>query len=173
MNLKWVSDQTVILETQDIFQNSSSGDLSTTNHVWNTNNINICFELLETLPKAPITSGIIFVLTLCSVLIALAKSIYLLAFSFSLLTILWSWGIGRYINQLPLSFFWHLQIISGLLCFIFVVVLISTSQRISIPVWVTVYGNGTCSYQFLVTFISYFLHNSQWRRVAIRLCLII
>ena len=43
---------------------------------------------LEALPKAPITSAAISILTLCSVLIALAKSIYLLTFSLSLLTIL-------------------------------------------------------------------------------------
>ena len=46
------------------------------------------FSCLETLPKTPITNGITFVLTLSSVLITLAKSVYLLTFSFNLLTIL-------------------------------------------------------------------------------------
>ena len=51
MNNKWVLDQTLILETQDISENSSSaciGDgLSNTNYVWDTNNISVCFQLLQ------------------------------------------------------------------------------------------------------------------------------
>ena len=46
------------------------------------------FSCLQTLTKTPITNGIISVLTLSSVLITLAKSIYFLTFSFSLLKIL-------------------------------------------------------------------------------------
>ena len=45
--------------------------------------------------------------------------------------------------------------------------------RISVPLRDTVCDNGTCSYQFLVNFISNFIHNSQRTLVAIRLCLII
>ena len=51
MNVKWASDQTLILEAQYISQNYGSvrnaKDLSTTDHVWDTNNINVCFQLFE------------------------------------------------------------------------------------------------------------------------------
>ena len=73
----------------DLRDSKHGGDLSTTNYVWYINNINASmyvFSRLETLPKAPVKSGTISVLTLYSVLITLAKSIYLLTFSFSLLT---------------------------------------------------------------------------------------
>ena len=73
---------------------------------------------LKTLPKVSITSGTIYVLTLCSVLITLARCIYLLTFSFCLFTILWSWGIGISINCHFLSSD-IFTIISGLLCFLF------------------------------------------------------
>ena len=95
------------------------------------------FSQLETLPKAPVISGII----------TLAKSIYLLTYSFPYLTILWFWGI-------VISTSYHFlspTTMPGLLCFI--LVLISICKRISIPVCVIVCGNGTGSYQFLVTFI--------------------
>ena len=46
------------------------------------------FNCLETAPKASITSGTISALTLFSVLITLAKYVYLLTFSFSLVRIL-------------------------------------------------------------------------------------
>ena len=80
-------------DLRDIFQNSSSarnvGDLGTNNYVWDTNNnINVCFGLFEKASQSPVTSGIISVLTLRSVLITIAKSIYLLIFSLSLLIIL-------------------------------------------------------------------------------------
>ena len=49
MNVKLVLDQTLILEAQYISQNygsiRSGKDLSTIDHVWNTNNINVCFQL--------------------------------------------------------------------------------------------------------------------------------
>ena len=63
-------------------------EICATNYVWDTSNINVCFSHLETLPKAPITSRTISVLTLCSALITLARSIYLLTFSFPLLAVL-------------------------------------------------------------------------------------
>ena len=115
----------------------------------------------ETLHKAPITKGAISVLTLCSVLITLAKSIPLLLTSCSISLI--KFMILRYscINHLPLPLSWHLYNYVFLLCFIFAIVLTSASQRISIPVSVTVCGNGTCSYLFLVTFSSNFLYSPQ------------
>ena len=49
MNVKLVLDQTLILEAQYISPNygsvRSGNDLSTIDHVWDTNNINICFQL--------------------------------------------------------------------------------------------------------------------------------
>ena len=48
VNVKWVSDQTLIWETQGICQSSSSarnsGDLSTISYVWDTSDINLCFQ---------------------------------------------------------------------------------------------------------------------------------
>ena len=86
MNLKWVSDQTLILKTQDI---SKILAVLVMVEIWA---LPIMFGIpitsiyivscLETLPEAPITSGTNSVLTLCSVLIALAKSIYLLTSHF-------------------------------------------------------------------------------------------
>ena len=106
----------------------------------------LVFICLETLPKAPITWVTVSVLTLCSVLIAPVNSIHLLTFSFSLITILWSWGIGIVISCYFLSHF-IITTISGLSCFIFVVVLISLSLgHILIAVWFIV-CNGICSWQ--------------------------
>ena len=92
MNVKLVSDQTLILEAQYISQNDGSvrngKDLSTIDHVWILITSIYVFSCLQTLTKTPITNGIIYVLTLSSVLITLDKPIYLLSFSFPLLTIL-------------------------------------------------------------------------------------
>ena len=119
-------------------------------------------------PKAPITNRTISVLTLCSVLITLAKSIYLSTFSCSLLTVLQSISITCHFLS-PGIFI----TMSNLLCFVFWGCLNLYIPKDFNPCWVTVCGIGTCSYQFLVTFISDFLHNSQWTQVASRLCLII
>ena len=49
MNVKLVLDQALILEAPYISQNYGSvrngKDLSTIDHVWNTNNMNVCFQL--------------------------------------------------------------------------------------------------------------------------------
>ena len=74
---------------------------------------------------------------------------------------------------LSVSFLWHLHKYIRSIMLYFCSGLISTTQRIPIPVLVTVYGNWLCSFQFLVAFISYFLHNCQCTRVVIRFCLII
>ena len=68
----------------------------------------LVFICLKMLPKVPITRVTVSVLTLCSVLIVPVNFIHLLTFSFSLITILWSWGRYWYINQLLFSFsFYH------------------------------------------------------------------
>ena len=83
------------------------------------------FSCSETLPKTPITNGTISFLTLSSVLIMPAKSIYLLTFSFPSLTTLWPWSIATSIGCHVCG-----DLYDGV---------------ISIPIWVTVYGNGVTS----------------------------
>ena len=159
MNFEWAPHQTGMLETQNISQNSSSacnsGALSFNNYVWDTNNISVCFELFRNVSQRSYYkwNNLSFNFMFCP---NYASWVYIFVNLFIFLTILWSWGIAISISCPFLSpgFFTPM---AGLLCLIFVVVLISTSQRISVPVWVTVCGNGTCStcsYQFLVTSIS-------------------
>ena len=129
MNVKWASDQILILDAQYISQNYGSvhygKDLSTTDHVWDANNINVCFQLFRNTTQNPITNGAISFLTLSSVLIMPAKSIYLLTFSFPSLTTLWSWSIATSIGCHVCG-----DLYDGV---------------ISIPIWVTVCGNGVTS----------------------------
>ena len=77
--LSEASDETLVSETKDIFQNTSvsyiGGDFNTISYVWDTN-INACFEPFRsnTQSKAPITSETISASTLFSIITAPGKS---------------------------------------------------------------------------------------------------
>ena len=81
------------LETQDISQNSSSarngGDLSTTNYVWDTNNMNVSFQWFGNTTQSSYYkwNNFCFNIMFCFMK-TLAKSIYLLTLQFYDLEIL-------------------------------------------------------------------------------------
>ena len=120
-------------------------DLSITNYVWGINKINTCFYLFGNATQSSYYKGkgFCFSFMFCP---NCSSSIY----TFVNLFIFLNYDIilrYRYINRLLSLSPFIITTISGLSCFIFVVVLISLSLGyILIPVWFIV-CNGICSWQ--------------------------
>ena len=122
MNLKWVSDQTLISWSYRLKTSPKILAVLVMVEIWA---LPLMFWIpitpiyalscLETLPKAPITSGTISVLTLCSVLITSAKSIYFRC----------SWLVQLDVGKIALSFpfrhivgaFFSCSLLRVVLCF--------------------------------------------------------
>ena len=116
---------------------------------------------LVTVPKAPITIGIIVTFMFHSFFNSLARSRYLSIFSHSFSFILWSAGTAK--STILQIFYFLLLIIlrSGLRTEIRWSVCISKSHR---SLWVSFSrtGAGLCIYHLLAWSNLNFLHNSQW-----------
>ena len=118
------------------------------------------YNPLVTLPKAPITIGIIVTFMFHSFFNSLSKSRYLSFFSHSFSFILWSAGTAKSII-LQILFFLLIIIRSGLLVEIMWSVCMSKSHR-SLCVSFSKTGGGLCIYFLLVRSNWNFLHISQW-----------
>ena len=132
MNVKWASDQTLILESQYICQNYGSvrngKDLSTTDHVWDTNNINVCFQLFPNTNQNSYYKRNNFCFNFISCL-NYASKIYIFVNLFIFLT----YNIMILANIIATSIGCH---VCGGLC----------DGVILIPVWVTICDNGATSF---------------------------
>ena len=117
---------------------------------------------LVTVPKAPITIGIIVTFMFHSFFNFLARSRYLSLFSHSFSFILWSASTAKSTNlQIFFSFFLLIIIKSGLLAEIRWSIGISKSHR-SLCVSFLRTGAGLCIYHLLAWSNVNFLHISQW-----------
>ena len=126
---------------------------------------------LLTVPKAPITIGIIVTFMCHGFFNSLARSRYLSFFSLSFSFILWSAGTAKStILQILFFFFFFLIIIrSGLLAKIRWSVCMSKSHR-SLCVSFSRTGAGLCIYHLLVGSNLNFLHISQWITLPTQSC---
>ena len=123
---------------------------------------------LVTVPKAPITIGIIVTFMFHSFLNSLARSRYLSFFSFSFTFILWSAGTTK-LTILQVLFF-LLIIMSGLLAEIWWSICMSKSHR-SLCVLFSRTGAGLCIYHLLVRSNLNSWHISQWITLPTQSCL--
>ena len=126
---------------------------------------------LVTVPKAPITIGIIITFMFHSFFNSLARSKYLSFFSHSFSFILWSAGTAKSTILQILSFFFII-IRSGLLAEIRWSVCVSKSHR-SFRVSFSRTGAGLWIYHLLVWSNLSFLHISQWITLPSQLCLVL
>ena len=124
---------------------------------------------LVTVPKAPITIGIIVTFMFYSFFNSLARSRYLSFFSHSFSFILWSAGTAK---STILQIFFVLLIIirSGLLAEIRWSVCMSKSHK-SLCVSFSRTGAGLCIYHLLTLSNLNFLHISQWITLPTESCL--
>ena len=129
-------------------------------------------NLLVTVPKAPITIGIIVTFMFHSFFYSLARSRYLSLFSHSFSFILWSAGTAK--STILQVFFFSLLIIirSGLLAEIRWYVYMSKSHR-SLCVSFSRIGAGLCIYHLLAWSNLSFLHISQWITLPTHSCLVL
>ena len=129
---------------------------------------------LVTVPKAPITIGIIVTFMIHTFFYSLARSRYLSFFSHSFSFILWSAGTAKStILQVFFSFFlsfFFIIIRSGLLAEIRWSVCMSKSHR-SLCVSFSRTGAGLCIYHLLAWSNLNFLHISQWITFPTQSCL--
>ena len=126
---------------------------------------------LVTVPKAPITIGIIVTSMFHSFFNSLERSRYLSFFSHSFSFILWSTGTTKSII-LQVLFFLLIIIRSGLLVEIRWSVCMSKSHR-SLCVLFSRTGAGLCVYHLFVWSNSNFLHISQWITLPTQSCLVL
>ena len=125
---------------------------------------------LVTVPKVPITIGIIDTFMFHSFFSSLARSRYLSHFSHSFRFIQWSAGIAKS-TILQIFFFFLLIIIrSGLLAEIRWSVCMSKSHK-SLCVSFSRTGAGLCIYHFLAWSNLNFLHIFQWITLPTQSCL--
>ena len=124
---------------------------------------------LVTVPKAPITIGIIATFMFHSFFNSLARSRYLSFFSYSFSFILWSAGIVSSII-LQILFFLLIIIRSCLLAGVRWSVCMLKSHR-SLCVSFSRTGAGLCIYHLLVWSNLNFLHISQWITLPTQSCL--
>ena len=128
---------------------------------------------LVTVPKAPITIGIIDTFMFHSFFDSLARSTYLSLFSHSFSFILWSVGTAKStILQIPFLKFLLIIIRSGLLVEIRWSVCISKSHR-SLCVSFSRTDAGFCIYNLFVWWNLNFLHISPWITLPTQLCLVL
>ena len=126
---------------------------------------------LATVPKSPITIGIIVTFILCSVFNSLARSRYLSFFSYSFSFILWSARIAK-LTILQVLFFLLIIIRSGFLVEIRWSICISKSHG-SLCVSFSKIGAGLCIYHLFVWSNFNFLHVSQWITLFPQSCLVL
>ena len=126
---------------------------------------------LVTVPKAPITIGIIVTCIFHSFFNLLARSRYLSFFSHSFSFILWSAGTAKS-TILQVLFFLLIIIRSGLLAEITWSVCMSKSHR-SLCVLFSRTGVGLCIYHLFVWSNFNFLHISQWITLPTQSCLVL
>ena len=124
---------------------------------------------LVTVPKAPVTVGIIVTFMFHSFFNSLARSRYLSLFSHSFSFILWSAGTAKS-TILQMFFFLLIIIKSGLLTGIRGWVCMSKSHR-SLCVSFSWTGAGLCIYHLLAWSNWNFLHISQWIPLLTQSCL--
>ena len=123
---------------------------------------------LVTVPKAPITMGIIATFMLQSFFNSLARSRYLSLFSHSFSFILWSAGTAKS-TILQIFLFLLIIIRSGLLAENWWSVCMSKSHR-SLCVSFSRTGAGLCIYHLLAWSNLNFLHISQWITLPTQSC---
>ena len=127
---------------------------------------------LFTVPKAPITLGIIVTFMFHSFFNSLARSRYLSLFSHSFSFILWSAGQqSRQFCRFSFFFFWLIIIRSGLRDEIRWSVCISKSHR-SLCVSFSRTGAWLCIYYLLAWSNFNFLHIFQWITLPTQSCLV-
>ena len=130
-----------------------------------------CTNPLVTVPKAPITIGIIVTFIFQSFFNSLARSRYLSFFSHSFNFTLWSARTAKS-TILRVLFLLLIIIRSGCLAEIWWSVCISKSQR---SLWVSFSktDSGLCIYHFFVWSNFNFLQNSQWITLSTQSCLVL
>ena len=126
------------------------------------------YNPLITVPKAPITIGIILTIIFHSFFNSLARSRYLSFFSHSFSFILWSAGTAKSTILQVLFFLWII-IRSDLLAEIWWSVCMSKSHR-SLCVLFCKIGAGLCIYHLFVWSNLDILHISQWITLPTQSC---
>ena len=126
---------------------------------------------LVTIPKAPITTGIIVTFMFPRFFNSLARSRYLSFFSHSFSFILWSAGTAK-LTILQILFFLLIIIRSGLLTEIRWSVCMSKSHR-SLCVSFSRTAAGLCIYHLFIWSNLNFLHISLWIPLPTQLCLVL